>query len=186
MYKRWLFIVVPMMLALPSLLHAVGMEGLGGMGGFVDEVYLQTRDVGRVLFAHSIHGTDCNKCHPKVFIKKNNSNHATMKQMEKGKSCGACHNGKKVFSVTGNCAKCHSEAQDILFKNEEAGDVTFPHEEHLNNFGCADCHPALFKAKRGANKTTMAAMEKGESCGACHNGSEAFGVTDTCESCHKM
>jgi c(7)-type cytochrome triheme protein len=30
-----------------------------------------------------------------------------MKQMEKGKSCGACHDGKKAFSVKGECAKCH-------------------------------------------------------------------------------
>jgi c(7)-type cytochrome triheme protein len=32
-----------------------------------------------------------------------------MKQMEKGKSCGACHDGKKAFSVKGDCAKCHTK-----------------------------------------------------------------------------
>jgi len=26
-----------------------------------------------------------------------------MQQMEKGKSCGACHNGKKALSVTDDC-----------------------------------------------------------------------------------
>ncbi len=32
-----------------------------------------------------------------------------MKQMQQGKSCGACHNGKKAFSVKGDCVKCHKK-----------------------------------------------------------------------------
>ena len=36
-------------------------------------------------------------------------------------------------------------------------------------FGCDECHPRLFQARRGANKTaTMDDMEIGLSCGACH------------------
>ena len=31
----------------------------------------------------------------------------TMAQMEKGKTCGACHNGKRSFAVTANCDRCH-------------------------------------------------------------------------------
>jgi len=166
------------MFALPSVLHAVGM------GGFVDEVYLQTRTVGKVLYTHSKHGTDCGACHPKVFKKKSNSNHVNMKAMERGKSCGACHNGKKAFSVTANCTTCH--AGDILYKNEDAGDATFPHTAHIENFSCDECHPDLFKAKRGANKATMEEMESGISCGACHDGDAAFGVAEDCESCHNM
>jgi len=27
----------------------------------------------------------------------------TMKQMEEGKSCGACHDGKGAFTVSANC-----------------------------------------------------------------------------------
>jgi c(7)-type cytochrome triheme protein len=34
------------------------------------------------------------------------SKHATMKQMEKGKSCGACHDGKRAFALD-DCTKCH-------------------------------------------------------------------------------
>jgi c(7)-type cytochrome triheme protein len=32
-----------------------------------------------------------------------------MKQMQKGKSCGSCHNGKVAFSVKGECIKCHKK-----------------------------------------------------------------------------
>jgi c(7)-type cytochrome triheme protein len=31
-----------------------------------------------------------------------------MKDMEAGKSCGACHNGTKAFAVK-DCAKCHKK-----------------------------------------------------------------------------
>jgi c(7)-type cytochrome triheme protein len=32
----------------------------------------------------------------------------TMKDMEAGKFCGACHNGTKAFAVK-DCAKCHKK-----------------------------------------------------------------------------
>lgn len=180
MSKRCFLMVILLIFALPSVLHAVGM------GGFVDKVYLQTRTVGKVVFSHTLHGANCGQCHPKIFKKKSNSNHAKMKAMERGKSCGACHNGKKAFSVTGSCAKCHTDARDILYKDEDNGNVTFPHSAHLEMFSCDECHPDLFKAKRGANKATMEEMENGASCGACHDGDGAFGVAEDCESCHQM
>ncbi len=179
--------VVLSLVALPSGLYATGMGEMGGMGGMVeivDTVNIQTKTVGKVVFSHSVHGTDCNACHPVIFKKKGNSNHVDMKAMESGKSCGACHNGKKAFTVASNCATCH--AGDILFKEKETGDVTFSHAAHTKMLGCAECHPDVFKAERGANKTTMADMEKGKSCGACHDGSTAFNVAEACESCHKM
>lgn len=180
MFKRWFLMVIFLVFAMPSVLYAIGM------GGFVDEVFIQTKDFGTVTFTHSIHGINCANCHPKVFKKKNNSNHTTMKWMEKGKSCGACHNGKKAFSVAekSKCAKCH--AGDIVYKIEDPGNVVFPHTAHLENFGCGECHPDIFKAKRGANQATMDDMEEGKSCGACHDGSGAFGVGDDCEACHKI
>ena len=35
----------------------------------------------------------------------------TMKDMEAGKGCGACHNGTKAFGVkdAASCAKCHKK-----------------------------------------------------------------------------
>ena len=44
-------------------------------------------------------------------------------EMEDGKSCGFCHNGKKAFSVAEDCTTCH--AGDIVFINEDAGNITF-------------------------------------------------------------
>ncbi|HKI50643.1 MAG TPA: cytochrome c3 family protein [Geothermobacteraceae bacterium] len=181
--------VALLVVALPSVLYAVGMEGMGGMGGMgmgkmVNKVEIQTQTVGTVTFSHSLHGTHCNMCHPKRFKKQRNSNHVSMKAMERGKSCGGCHNGKTAFSVTANCTTCH--AGDILFKEEDAGNVIFPHSVHIEMFGCDACHPDLYKAKRGANKATMEDMENGSSCGACHDGSTAFSVAEDCESCHQM
>jgi c(7)-type cytochrome triheme protein len=184
MSKRRFLLFVLLMVALPSGLYAVGMGGMGGMGAMVDEVQIQTENVGSVLFSHSRHGANCSSCHPKIFKQKSNSNHVGMQAMEEGKSCGACHNGKTAFSVTANCAVCH--AGDIRYAEEDAGDVIFSHTAHLDMFGCAECHPDLFSARRGTNKATMADMEEGKSCGACHDGSSAFSVKEDCEACHQM
>lgn len=190
MSRRWILMVIPLLLGAASTLYAIGMGDMGGMGMtgmMVDKIEIQTKTVGKVAFSHNFHfkrGLQCNACHPKIFKQKNNSNHVSMKEMEKGKSCGACHNGKKAFSVTGNCTTCH--AGDILFKVEDPGNVVFPHSVHIETYGCDECHPDLFKAKRGADHMTMEDMENGEFCGACHDGSTAFSVADDCESCHKM
>ena len=62
--------------------------------------------------------------------------------------------------------------------------VLFPHAAHLQWLECNNCHTAIFQAKKGANKTTMNKILKGESCGVCH-GSVAFPVND-CERCHSQ
>ena len=184
MKRQWFLIAVLLVVALPAALHAIEMGGMGDVGGMVDKVFLQTRDVGKVVFSHGRHGTRCNECHPKLFEKKISNRRINMKAMEAGKSCGACHDGKKAFSVKANCTTCH--AGDILFVEKDAGDVVFPHAAHIEAFGCDSCHPDLFKAERGKNKATMEEMEKGKSCGACHDGATAFGVAEACDSCHKM
>ena len=190
MSKNLCLAIMLLLIALPSALYAVSMGEMGGMGGMggvkmVNKISIRTTDVGQVIFTHALHGTRCNECHPKLFQKKNNSNHVSMKVMERGKSCGACHNGKRAFSVTSNCVKCHTGATDIIFPEADTGNVTFPHSAHIEMFGCDSCHPDLFKAARGANKSTMEEMENGSSCGACHDGSGAFSI-DECESCHAM
>jgi c(7)-type cytochrome triheme protein len=132
-------------------------------------------------------GKNCPACHNRIFnlVTKNNPDF-TMAEMEKGKACGACHNGTKAFSVKGDCTTCHGNG-DIVYETD-AGKATFSHEVHTAAFSCDACHPAIFKAQKGANKASMAEMEKGASCGACHDGSTAFSVKDenTCGSCHEM
>jgi c(7)-type cytochrome triheme protein len=72
---------------------------------------------------------------------------------------------------------------------DSPGKVTFSHEKHTaKNPKCTDCHTKVFKMKRGTTPDiTMASMEKGQVCGACHNGQAAFGVKDqaSCAKCHK-
>jgi c(7)-type cytochrome triheme protein len=66
---------------------------------------------GDVVFSHDSHvgaaGIDCRECHDRLYLSSSQHKAVTMKQMEKGASCGACHNGKKAFSVAANCATCH-------------------------------------------------------------------------------
>lgn len=182
MTRRWMILTIMLLVALPSVLCSSWIK---------DKVYLQTDSVGKVEFSHYTHmemesiGKNCPTCHNDVFhiVTKKNPTY-TMAQMKDGKSCGFCHNGKKAFSVTGDCTTCH--AGDIVYVNADAGNITFPHAAHISMFGCDECHPDLFIPERGANPATMEEMEKGESCGACHDGSTAFGVAEDCESCHEM
>lgn len=68
---------------------------------------------GDVVFSHDNHvegmSLACTECHDKLYTSSKKHKGVTMKQMQKGKSCGACHNGKKAFSVKGDCSKCHKK-----------------------------------------------------------------------------
>ncbi|MFQ6111794.1 MAG: cytochrome c3 family protein [Nitrospinota bacterium] len=75
-------------------------------------------DQGPAIFSHKGHvakGAKCTDCHPKIFKLKAGATGGgkplAMKDMEKGKFCGSCHNGKKSFDVTSekNCARCHKK-----------------------------------------------------------------------------
>ena len=65
----------------------------------------------------------------------------------------------------------------VEFDGKGAGKVTFKGDSH-KAFKCNDCHPALFKMKKGADVLTMKEMNAGKSCGTCHNGTKAFDVKD--------
>lgn len=75
------------------------------------------------------------------------------------------------------------------FAGGDQGKVVFSHEKHAGkNPKCTDCHVKIFKMTKGQRSTPkMADMEKGQSCGTCHDGKTAFGVKDqaTCSKCHK-
>jgi c(7)-type cytochrome triheme protein len=66
--------------------------------------------------------------------------------------------------------------------------VTFRHETHFEFAGrlCSPCHPEPFRMLRPERVATHAAMDAGGSCGSCHDGQQAFGVTDpeACTTCH--
>jgi c(7)-type cytochrome triheme protein len=153
------------------------------------EITFKPKGIEPATFSHKVHTGmfSCKECHTKVFPYKAGARHFTMADMEKGKSCGSCHNGKEAFSSNGDCDKCHKGFTPgaITFKTE-SGDATFRHDFHLGMYKCIDCHTKLFPYKAGAKHTTMGEMEKGQSCGACHNAKDAFSVAGDCEKCHKM
>jgi c(7)-type cytochrome triheme protein len=75
---------------------------------------------------------------------------------------------------------------DITFKVKSAGNVTFSHENHVVGYElrCTHCHDSLFLTRAKHRKVTMAQMQKGVACGACHNGKRAFSVKGNCNTCH--
>ncbi len=71
---------------------------------------------------------------------------------------------------------------------DSPGPVTYSHEKHKEKFPkCNACHTKVFKMKKGkSGPLTMAAMNEGKFCGACHDGKQAFSVKDeaSCNKCH--
>jgi len=140
-------------------------------------------------FDHESHAKRqrCRECHPKIFAMKAGSSVITMDEMDKGKNCGQCHNGKKAFG-TKECAKCHDLkggfSKDVKYAGGGAGAVVFGHTFHTAAFACDQCHPKLFAMKK-SGKLKMEPMYEGKSCGACHNGQMAFASTE-CAKCHDL
>jgi c(7)-type cytochrome triheme protein len=113
--------------------------------------------------------------------------HADKEQHNPGPPCAECHEFRAA-RTTGGAAKAGPAAFEFPSDPSSPGKVAFDHARHLAKGGkCADCHPRLFAMKRGAAKLEMDGMGAGKTCGACHNGRKAFGVTDgdTCTTCHK-
>lgn len=145
-----------------------------------------------VVFSHELHlkkyNNNCRICHDAIFNLRNKKRY-TMAEMEKTKSCGACHSGIKAFSVASEkeCSRCHiGKPRDVTYTVKGLGTAVFSHSVHIAKTGgaCKGCHNG--KVITGKEKSvTMAEMEKGRTCGACHNGKRAFAVTANCDRCHK-
>ncbi|GBD99179.1 hypothetical protein BMS3Abin07_01212 [bacterium BMS3Abin07] len=71
----------------------------------------------------------------------------------------------------------------LTFKSP-MGKVVFSGKKHADaGKKCNDCHPKIFKMKKGADKITMKDIRAGKFCGTCHNGKIAFKTTN-CKKCH--
>ncbi len=73
----------------------------------------------------------------------------------------------------------------VEFDEKTTGKVIFDGKSHADaQLKCVDCHskPKLFEMKK--LPLIMADMKAGKSCGSCHDGKKAFGVTE-CAKCHK-
>ena len=58
----------------------------------------------------------------------------------------------------------------VEFTPKGADKVVFDGKTHADKGNkCADCHPGLFKMKKGADTMTMKDMEAGKFCGTCRN-----------------
>jgi c(7)-type cytochrome triheme protein len=203
MKKR--FALITMILAVPMLVAAGAATGSFSDGGGI----LYTEPVKAVLFSHKAHvdakGISCDRCHSGLFdmeaLKVQQKKDFVMESLYKGKYCGACHNGKAAFASDTQCARCHVRAEGIkagfvkgkekaatvyntsvtMGKGESA--VRFKHETHTAKGKCADCHPGLFKAKKGADRIAMADHGKNKYCFSCHDGRKASTWND-CNTCH--
>ncbi len=76
----------------------------------------------------------------------------------------------------------------ITWEDGGQGTVKFEGKEHAEKgYNCESCHPSVFQMKKGSAKMTMDLLNKGQFCGACHNGKVAFSTSDPrkCHECHK-
>lgn len=152
----------------------------------VKDVTFRVQPTGDVLFPHAAHISKvrCDVCHPRLF-KAGRNRPVSMAAMEKGKSCGACHKGKKAFDLE-DCSRCHL-AGNVLMKAKKPWEVTFRHSAHLPAYKCVDCHPAIFRLgyEKKRPRLSMTDMDRGKSCGACHDGTIAFTTRFNCQRCHE-
>jgi c(7)-type cytochrome triheme protein len=67
-----------------------------------------------VLFRHATHvdaeRPGCRGCHPEPFRMLHPLRHTSHAQMDAGRSCGICHDGKRSFATSDGerCDRCHS------------------------------------------------------------------------------
>lgn len=168
-----------------------------------------------VTFRHATHveyeSNRCTGCHPKLYRILGPSPRNTHRDMDRGGSCGACHDGKHAFDVRAkeSCVSCHagrraaaaagpdsasatppsfSGPKPFVYKQGSAspGVVTFRHETHRGSMKCGACHPKYFPMK-AVPQDPNADWHAKSLCGGCHDGKQSFGVEDdaACERCHK-
>jgi len=109
-------------LALPGIL-ALGLSAAAPGGSLPklpkDKALPQSPDSpGAVTFRHTTHvdavKPDCTTCHPKLFsITRNRASTGSMPMikhadMESGKACGSCHDGKNAHGMD-DCTTCHAQ-----------------------------------------------------------------------------
>jgi c(7)-type cytochrome triheme protein len=167
-----------------------------------------------VVFSHQTHvalaGNRCTGCHPRPFPMLRRAPEPVHRDLDAGKSCGLCHDGKRAFGVRDRsaCRTCHagtvarraaasgapseSPARRVPRPHayprgeDSPGRVTFRHETHLRGGGgCTACHPKPF-GMTSAPPRPGGGMHESAACGACHDGRKAFAAGDpeTCSRCH--
>lgn len=148
------------------------------------------RSFGR-RFDHGRHrGVNCATCHKPsqrgvaFSIPAGGTAHAT---------CFGCHSSSASAAMS-SCAACHRPGRLVrTSESARAFRLNFSHAEHRRRGQtCASCHSVRAGAATGRQVTSpLASMHfapaRAASCGACHNGSRAFGAGDfaNCKRCHE-
>lgn len=77
----------------------------------------------------------------------------------------------------------------LEWKTETGGStVVFDGKAHADRgLKYSDCHPRIFKMKKGHAEMKMVDLINGKYCGECHNGEKAFSSEkqEFCSRCHK-
>ena len=73
-----------------------------------------------VVFEHRVHtdqiGLECSECHDALFAMQRGVTPKTdqiMTSLAKGKSCGACHDGRTAFASNTRCNACHIREKNM-------------------------------------------------------------------------
>ena len=189
--------------------HGIAESGPPMAGMQCKECHLKEQQVKPLVTCATCHG-DLAGLHQKIPHKDAGcvACHAPHQWKVEGRDrCLTCHGDRAQHNPGAACFECHDYRPTaaagkpgaipakggpppITFSDDpnSPGPVTFEHAKHLaKGAKCADCHPKLFKMKKGADKLSMDSMGEGKACGACHNGKRAFGVMDgdRCATCHK-
>jgi c(7)-type cytochrome triheme protein len=96
--------------------------------------------------------------------------------------------GMVLCSLAGR-AHAVASGLTITYGGRGAGQVVFDGTVHAKELSCDDCHepylmrPALYAMKKGSETITMNKIERGRSCGRCHEVSMADFIT--CSKCHQ-
>jgi len=97
--------------------------------------------------------------------------------------------GILIISFLASFALARVGGGNLTFEVKRAGNVMFSHDSHVAEIGlkCTACHDSPYVTKEKHKPVTMAQMQKGASCGSCHNGKKAFDVKskESCDNCHK-
>ena len=82
------------------------------LGNFVMKEHMAEMEkagVAPVIYPHWVHRIwfECKVCHQDYFIMNRWRNKVSHKEIEQGKQCGVCHNGKLAFGADKECERCH-------------------------------------------------------------------------------
>jgi c(7)-type cytochrome triheme protein len=101
-----------LLLILVGALSATAREGHGLYGDLLLERKGGSSEIPPAVFSHAIHRIRyrCAACHPAVFGLKRGSGAMSMKEIQEGRACGVCHNGKIAWGVNfETCPICHRD-----------------------------------------------------------------------------